>query len=432
MIQGTSNGKLWFYYLVSSYLFVYTIGLFLIENLLGAKGFAAIPYTRAIYTALLVGSIFMFVPMYLLNRKINLQKNDVIIITVIVYLSLFSASIGFLKNNSLAYLLADTAYLLLGLLIYLFTKLGNVFIYYDNRSINKIALFLGGSLLISRFVLELNALLPSLFFLLGAILVYCIFSNYWRGMWICLIPILIMTPFLNRTAPLAVILLIILTLSIMVLRGKIIKTFKIILPTTFILIISGLLISNISLLFQFDLDHTPLGRRVISTLQVFGNDAIDVTKDLSFQQRLYEVQKVNEKLGTNPLNWLLGVGYGGTIDMSASLDSSVKDSALLGETEVHNVHILPAAVVFRYGLLGLFVLLLLILKFVVIIFKEEEPSMLIPAMSSIIVIFYSFSASSVMVTEPLLWFSMACLTNRKSLFQEKKQFQPCKLLTHRS
>jgi hypothetical protein len=75
---------------------------------------------------------------------------------------------------------------------------------------------------------------------------------------------------------------------------------------------------------------------------------------VSLYQPVYEGQLVvrsMEQGGVAPM--LLGYGSGASLDMSSSNDISVAEASLLGLEHVHNIHLLPFMILYRYGIVGL-------------------------------------------------------------------------------
>ncbi|MEK4870726.1 hypothetical protein [Niallia sp. FSL W8-1348] len=412
MIIGTKLGKSWVVYLFLTYILIYSIGTKVIEIGLGKIGFAAIPYVRALIVASTLFGIFMFMLIKFINRNFEIPKKDLIIVSLILYYIILTACIGLYLGNSLLYILSDMAYVILGLMIYIVTRIGKVYIEINMNTLNKIMLITGLCLLIVKFM-GVNSLLVSIFFIHAALLTYAVFIFSFKSILINIIPLLVLLPSLNRTAFLTLIILIGFTTFLMLLKGKVKQAFIIIFITSFVILFASIgfsyVINNLVQISQWEFMSTPLGRRIYNTLIVFADNS--VSKDISIQQRLFEVKAVLDSLGNNPLKWIFGVGLGGTLDMSTSLDTSVQSAALLGEADVHNVHILPAATVFRFGLVGLLVVTAIFFNIIKTLFKTKDPTAFVFAFAGFAIIIFSLSASSFMITEPILWLSLAVIKN---------------------
>jgi hypothetical protein len=80
----------------------------------------------------------------------------------------------------------------------------------------------------------------------------------------------------------------------------------------------------------------------------------DIYNHISSYQRVYEGQKVMEDYqDATDAEWLFGMGLGRTVDMTGAADKTPGQHALLGATEVHNIHFLHFAVFHKFGFAGL-------------------------------------------------------------------------------
>jgi hypothetical protein len=103
---------------------------------------------------------------------------------------------------------------------------------------------------------------------------------------------------------------------------------------------------------MLDISESPLGQR-LSQISEISFDPQE-SKEVAVSQRFYEAQAVlSEYDEASPLTWLIGFGAGATFDMKDSRDDSVRAGSILGESRVHNIHLLPVAFFFRHGLFGL-------------------------------------------------------------------------------
>lgn len=95
-----------------------------------------------------------------------------------------------------------------------------------------------------------------------------------------------------------------------------------------------------------------LPRNVREAIQIMKGDP--VYNHVSSYERVYEGIKVMEDYDTaGDAEWLFGMGLGRTVDMTAAADKTPGQHALLGATEVHNIHFINYAAFHKFGLAGL-------------------------------------------------------------------------------
>jgi hypothetical protein len=167
----------------------------------------------------------------------------------------------------------------------------------------------------------------------------------------------------------------------------------------------------------FDLSNSPLAKRI----EDLSNLSLDAKRsgEIAVSQRFYEAEVILDgfESESSPVTWLLGYGGGATFDMSTSRDMSVKGAALLGESQVHNIHFMVMAFLFRHGLIGLG----LICYFMVALAAElvarvassrrngPDDFGLIAAVTGLLVLIDGFFASSHFVINPILPYLAAYL-----------------------
>ncbi len=110
--------------------------------------------------------------------------------------------------------------------------------------------------------------------------------------------------------------------------------------------------SHESVMDEMNLIETPLGRRVMEIF-AFSFDYRN-SDEVPLSHRLYETELALTELGKmSPALWVVGAGAGATLDMTQSRDTSLLENAYLGGDRIHNIHFLPAAILYRHGLVGL-------------------------------------------------------------------------------
>jgi hypothetical protein len=139
---------------------------------------------------------------------------------------------------------------------------------------------------------------------------------------------------------------------------------------------------------------------------------------LSLSQRIDEAKLVTVNWVSNPFNFLFGGGMGATIEGFAFKDEGVTNSALLGKSAIHNIHLLPFSLLFRYGLFGVIIFLLLIynlLKYFFIIILSENSLIKTLIIFQFSWILYSIPAASYLWTCPLFWITLAYISNERKI-----------------
>jgi len=95
-------------------------------------------------------------------------------------------------------------------------------------------------------------------------------------------------------------------------------------------------------------------------------------KEISTQQRVFELKKILEKFKRKPSYFLFGFGNGATADFSNSPDLTM---ALVYGTRinhVHSIHLLPLAIMHRQGFLGLAVFFFLCFTIITALWKTRR------------------------------------------------------------
>jgi hypothetical protein len=102
---------------------------------------------------------------------------------------------------------------------------------------------------------------------------------------------------------------------------------------------------------RLNLVETPLGRRVMEIFE-FSLDYRN-SDEVPLSHRLYETELALTELGKmSPALWVMGAGAGATLDMTQGRDTAILENAYLGGDRIHNIHFLPAAILYRHGLVG--------------------------------------------------------------------------------
>jgi hypothetical protein len=111
------------------------------------------------------------------------------------------------------------------------------------------------------------------------------------------------------------------------------------------------------------------------------------------------------------------MGSGATIDGSSVFsDGSVLNSALLGSGKIHNIHLLPFSLIFRYGFIGLllFILITYIVyqSFIKVLNESADSSIIFWNLFLILWFFFSVPAASFLWSMPVFWISLSMITKK--------------------
>lgn len=401
---------------------IFEIVLSLCLSLVGITGFSGTPYLRL---GLILFTIVYFIKDSL-NFKINLSLKSVIsyqdlFVKLFLISTLISLPIGFFNKNPMVYFVTDFVYVFFGTFLFFVIKRGkslnsvNISSLIDNRNFfKKLSYFF----LLITFIcvlsnLEVSALLPITLIVL--IFLNVIIRNYVLACFM-LIPYLYLVLSSNRTQ-LIVFLLVVFFLILRYIR----KYFS--LKTVFLYsFIFGILffIFRIQLLeglLIFIDKNSNIGYRINQLLFIF-KEGIDFSNPYftSVSQRILEAQAVYNYWTTNLYTFIFGAGSGGVIDGSEVFnDPSVLESALLGADKIHNIHILPMALIYRYGLFGLCLFVILLIMAIKSAKNSLDSSNLQKIFWNLFFLswfVFSMPAASFLWTMPLFWISLVMINNK--------------------
>ncbi|QTD36213.1 hypothetical protein JL193_08520 [Polaribacter batillariae] len=177
----------------------------------------------------------------------------------------------------------------------------------------------------------------------------------------------------------------------------------------------------LSILFEIVPKGSGLHFRIKQALDIF-NKGIDFNnpQHISIAQRIVEAKVVVSLWLNNIVSFLFGCGLGGVIDGKLFIDPSVTTTALMGSKSIHNIHLLPFALIHKYGLLGLIIFFMLVIDLLNSfrnIFKKNQSIVFIFWNLIFILIFvYSLPAASFLWASPLFWISLSM--KRKAIYKK--------------
>jgi hypothetical protein len=173
------------------------------------------------------------------------------------------------------------------------------------------------------------------------------FKHDFRAMLVLASPLVMSLAQMNRTS----IMVITLTFLIVMAAGGAARVAARVLLAMVVLAVA-LAFSHESVMDKLNLLETPLGRRVVEIF-AFSLDYRN-SDEIPLSHRFYETELALTELGKmSPALWVVGAGAGATLDMTQSRDTSLLENAYLGGDRIHNIHFLPAAILYRHGLVGL-------------------------------------------------------------------------------
>lgn len=391
---------------------------------IGFQAFQMIPYLR--FVILFFSGLF-FSGLIFKNKhlfSINIAKNpENILVLFWVSFTIIGILIGILNKNPILYFITDFIYILFGYIIY------RIFLT-DKRLINEIKIGLNAKqekkllfyfLIITILAFLLKVEMPS--FLVIFSLVYSLYFfglRKFKNMAICTMPFL----FQFLTANRALLLVYIFIVFFYFTQNKFSKR-NIINLFIFIFLFSFLMFFFMQDLLKVIINILPensniLRDRLVQIYLIFSGKANwNSPSMLSLKQRIDEANIVISFWFSNPLNFFFGGGMGATMDGYAFKDTGVGDSALLGKSAIHNIHLLPFSLIFRYGFFGLVIFVLFLnnfFKYFIRIITSNKSQFTIIVCFQFCWILYSMSAASYLWTSPFFWITLAYLSNEKKIF----------------
>ncbi|WP_418358572.1 hypothetical protein ACNH6B_06670 [Shewanella basaltis] len=378
-------------------------------NLLGFTGFSSTPYIRLFFGLVLIVYFYIFIQNA--NYQLVIFNDFYMFFRVYVLLGFIWFIIGFSNFNF--YFVTDFVYYVIFVLsFFVCAHLLTVDSYFESDLwlfICKLASFSSVFCVVMK-VLGVNP--PGTILLFIFVVFITIFftksnDNVEKYFWIITFSLLALVTVLNRAFYLQAILVFIVASFI---RFNVYDYFK---------YFSFMFLSIVILYFSFDfiseyiIAGTQLERRISETINIF-HSGISEEISIPMLQRLYEVQLVTEKFIESPWMLAFGFGFGPVLDMSSSIDASLKGSQLMGAEMTHNIHFLHASLLYRYGVLGVLVYLYMLLKvsrYILFIKKDfyENSLILFSALYILSAFVFSISASSTIYVDPVLPISLAIL-----------------------
>ena len=390
----------------------------------GFETFQMIPYLRFVlifFSSLFFSSLFFKNKQLFSIRIANNSEN--ILVLFWASLTIIGCFIGILNKNPILYFITDLIYILFGYILY------RIFLT-DKRLIDEIRLGLSNKqekkllfyfLFITILTFLLNVDAPP-----GIVIFSLVYSLYFFGlkkfkyMVICTMPFLFQVLTTNRALLLVYIFIFIFYFTQNKFSKKnivnlLIFIFIFLFLTSFFL--NDLLKGIINILPE---NSRILKDRLVQIYLIFNGKANwNSSSMLSLKQRIDESSVVISFWMSNPINFLFGGGMGATMEGFAFKDSGVGSSALLGKSAIHNIHLLPFSLIFRYGFFGLVlfgIIMCNFFKYFIRIITSKQSQFTTIICFQFCWILYSMPASSYLWTNPFFWITLAYLSNEKKIF----------------
>ena len=274
------------------------------------------------------------------GRRFRVDRDVLSLFLVMLYLIAAGVLIGFFGNNSKLYLLSTTLYWLNMILMLVYVSS------VDCTRTDLLALCKWAAIMIvvGRFVgIYFDA---SIFNLLACGFVVAAFGErrYWLAA-LLLLPFVLFFSGLNRSLMMSFVLCVI--LGAMFYRRSLVFSSIMIGLSAAIAAFPGIDLAQIAE------PGTQMYRRLLELQQLMLGET-RISDIVALQQRIFEIQLVNRDMAdAGPLAHLLGMGFGRTLDMTSTSDTSVMGAATFGLSSVHNVHSLVHAMLLRDGLIGI-------------------------------------------------------------------------------
>ena len=392
-------------------------------ELVGLYGFKMIPYLRLV--SLLFTFIFFFKKKFIKTTifKVSLKSNsENVLILVWVSFSFIGFVVGILRGNAILYLFTDIIYILFGYFLYrIFSSNQKLLLEMETDLTRQQELyFLTLTLVLAILAFVIEADLPSFLVVFTLVLaVYHFQKRNYALMLLYSLPFFFQILRSNRALLVVFIFLLFFAFAQNRFSKKNIIDLFLILGV-FIVLSFFLLDDFLKFILQYFTESSNLKSRLVQLyLLLKGNINWNSPTFLSLSQRIDEAKMVVAFWCSNPFNFIFGGGMGATIEGFSFRDAGVANSALLGKSSIHNIHILPFALIFRYGIVGVGIFFILIHNLVKYLFKIILSKNIY--FNSLILfqfcwIIYSIPAASYLWTCPLFWITLAYISNEKRIF----------------
>ena len=391
---------------------------------LGFETFQMIPYLR--FVVLFFSGLF-FLSLILNNKHLFSvrieKKSENILILFWLLFTVVGIFIGIINRNPILYFITDFIYILFGYVLYRVFLTDQKLIYEIKSGLNnkqeKKLIFYFLFIAVLAFLLRVES--PS--FLVIFSLVYTLYFfglKKYKEMAICTLPFLLQVLTANRALLLVYIFIIFFYFT----QNKFSKKniINLLIFMFILLIFISFFIQDVLKLIINILpeNSNTLKDRLVQIYLIFSGKANwNSPSMLSLKQRIDEASIVISFWFSNPMNFFFGGGMGATMEGFSFKDAGVASSALLGKSAIHNIHLLPFSLIFRYGFFGVIIftnILYNFFKYFIRIITSNKSQFITIVCFQFCWILYSMSAASYLWTCPFFWIILAYLSNEKKIF----------------
>lgn len=310
--------------------------------------FQTIPIQRALQYGLLIGLLMVMLVQRTVAFQLRVRSLPHVYFMTQLILSAGALLVSMKNNNPAIYIATDIAYAAFEFLIF---SVG--FSYWRRADAGSIYRGIHGAFFV-------NAILASVLLILGlpipapvnVLLITALFSAAVhekglirvKSLALSGLPLLADFANLNRASLMALFVAFMLA-ALVTRKGSVVRVVRVL--ALLLLVAAG----TVAVLFSGLLSGTRLSGRFDQIEAVVNGGSI--RNQVSLYERIYEAREVVHETFDSVPEILVGNGPGATLNLSEAPDQAVRKAALLGGGKVHNVHILPFAVLFRSGVIGL-------------------------------------------------------------------------------
>lgn len=377
--------------------------------------FAFVPY----YRVLIIIFSFSFFTIVFLKVRLKIApyiNNEKVIGLFWLSFTLIQLFHGIIVHNPIVYIIADTVYIFFGL--YLFILISNSKLNL-RISLEDIFWFIKRIMFFLMFFLLIKLPIAEVFFIvvLSLLFITYIYRKYQLSILLFLL-FLFQVSSSNRA-----LLICFLTIIIIIIIKKVMLSFA---KVDRFILVCFILLSVVFFYGEFLVllkGLVPKGSSIyyrIEQLYTIINEGIDFKdpSQISITQRIIEAKVVLSLWFENLWSFVFGCGLGAVIDGGLLIDESVTKTALLGAKNIHNIHLLPFALIHKYGVFGVlifFSLLIDVYNSFKRVIKSYDPS-IFWNLIYVLIFIYSIPAASFMWTTPVFWiaFGMKSLLNNNT------------------
>lgn len=317
----------------------------------GIAGFALAPYLNAAFAIM----TFTFVAAIMLSKALTddtfteIQSSALIYVLVLTFFLMMGATIGIFGKNTLQYVVSTSVYCVNFILLVIISRSIDL----SHKTIERLLPIVAGTVAFG-YLAGVGSSIQAILFTITCLAIYSIGHKNWRMLAFAAFPLILGFGSINRATLMA--LGIIIFFSAVIFRRGLWVIFFLGAP---IALYNFIILVDLKLI----LDTSSNLYRRLNEIQSLLRGTQQLENIVALQQRLLEIDIIKTEMQSSPFFLkFFGQGFGATIDLRVSADSSVKASSLLGVSNVHNIHSLPHAIFFRYGYLGVFFLALLTLN----------------------------------------------------------------------